>query len=99
MNNKCLKDKKKRLLIIKYEKKKLLYKYMLIHKLMLDQKKEQFLGKLINLPKNCSEVKIRNRCTLTGRSRGIIKHFKLSRLILRELILDGKLPGVKKSSW
>jgi len=99
MNNKCLKDKKKRLLIIKYEKKKLLYKYMLIHKLMLNQKKEKFLGKLINLPKNSSEVKIRNRCTLTGRSRGIIKYFKLSRLILRELILDGKLPGIKKSSW
>lgn len=40
-----------------------------------------------------------NRCALTGRSRGYIRYFGLSRIAFRELALDGKIPGVKKSSW
>src|SRR5215470_1783866 len=55
--------------------------------------------KLAKLPRNSSPTRIRNRCELTGRPRGLYRKFKLSRLALRELASLGALPGVVKSSW
>lgn len=54
---------------------------------------------LSKLPRNASPVRLRNRCKLTGRPRGYIRQFGLSRNQLRELALMGKIPGVTKSSW
>ncbi len=51
------------------------------------------------LPKNASPVRLKNRCQLTGRSRGYMRHFGLSRLMFRDMALAGKIPGVKKASW
>lgn len=51
------------------------------------------------LPKNSSPVRIKNRCALTGRSRGYMRDFGISRIAFRELARDGKIPGVKKASW
>ncbi len=58
-----------------------------------------FQTKLNELPRNSSSVRHRNRCELTGRSRGVYRKFKLSRIKLRELSMSGDLPGVVKSSW
>ena len=55
--------------------------------------------KLARLPRDSSAVRQRNRCVLTGRARGYYRKFRVCRITLRELALDGKLPGVKKSSW
>ena len=55
--------------------------------------------KLCKLPRNASKIRIRNRCSITGRPRGVIRKFGVSRITFRELALDGKLPGVTKSSW
>lgn len=55
--------------------------------------------KLQRLPKFGSDVQVRNRCELTGRSRGFLRNFKLSRIAFRELALRGMIPGVTKSSW
>jgi small subunit ribosomal protein S14 len=55
--------------------------------------------KLALLPKNSSPVRLHNRCMLTGRPRGYIRRFGISRIKFRELALQGKIPGVKKSSW
>ena len=54
---------------------------------------------LQKLPKNSSPVRLRNRCQLTGRSRGYYRKFGISRLVLRELASKGEIPGLKKSSW
>lgn len=54
---------------------------------------------LQKLPRNASPTRVRNRCSLTGRGRGFIGRYGLSRIKFRELALDGKLPGVKKASW
>lgn len=54
---------------------------------------------LSKLPRNSSPVRLRNRCKLTGRPRGYVRQFGLSRNQLRELALMGKIPGVTKSSW
>jgi small subunit ribosomal protein S14 len=51
------------------------------------------------LPKNASPVRLRNRCQLTGRPRGYIRHFGISRIKFREMALEGKIPGVRKASW
>ena len=54
---------------------------------------------LQKLPRNASPVRLHNRCALTGRPRGFIRRFGLSRIMFRELALDGKIPGVRKASW
>ena len=55
--------------------------------------------KMAELPRNANPTRIRNRCELTGRSRGYYRKFKLSRVQLRELANKGLIPGVTKSSW
>jgi small subunit ribosomal protein S14 len=55
--------------------------------------------KLAKLPKNSARVRVRNRCALSGRPRGYYRKFDLGRNALRELASEGKLPGVRKSSW
>ena len=54
---------------------------------------------LNKMPRDASPVRLRNRCQLTGRSRGFMRKFKLSRLCFRELASFGMIPGVTKSSW
>ena len=51
------------------------------------------------LPRDSSPVRVRNRCSITGRSRAFIRRFGVSRLVFRELASHGKIPGVTKSSW
>jgi small subunit ribosomal protein S14 len=54
---------------------------------------------LDTLPKNASPVRLKNRCQLTGRPKGYMRYFGLSRVIFRDMALAGKIPGVKKASW
>jgi small subunit ribosomal protein S14 len=54
---------------------------------------------LQKLPRNSSPVRLKNRCAISGRPRGYMRTFGLSRIQFRELALDGKIPGVKKASW
>lgn len=54
---------------------------------------------LDQLPRNASPVRLHNRCKLTGRPRGYIRYFGLSRVMFRDMALNGKIPGVKKASW
>lgn len=54
---------------------------------------------LDELPKNASPVRLKNRCQLTGRPRGYIRYFGISRIMFRDMALNGQIPGVKKASW
>lgn len=54
---------------------------------------------LQKLPRNSSPVRVKNRCAVTGRGRGYMRDFGLSRIAFRELAREGKIPGVKKASW
>ena len=54
---------------------------------------------LQKLPKNSSAVRLHNRCKLTGRPRGYMRQFGISRVLFRKMALEGKIPGVKKASW
>ena len=61
--------------------------------------KQVAVAKLDKLPKSSSRIRLRNRCFKTGRPRGVIRRFKLSRLSFREMALKGEIPGVTKASW
>lgn len=54
---------------------------------------------LDKLPRNASPVRLKNRCSVTGRPRGYIRYFGLSRNVFRELAQEGKIPGIRKASW
>jgi small subunit ribosomal protein S14 len=54
---------------------------------------------LDELPKNSSKVRLKNRCQLSGRPRGYIRYFGLSRVMFRDMALAGKIPGIRKASW
>jgi small subunit ribosomal protein S14 len=62
-------------------------------------KKQKNYAALAKLPRDSSPTRSHNRCQLTGRSRGVLRRFKLSRIMLRELALAGQIPGMKKASW
>ncbi|MCA6448845.1 MAG: 30S ribosomal protein S14 [Chitinophagaceae bacterium] len=51
------------------------------------------------LPKNASPVRLKNRCQLTGRPKGYMRYFGISRIVFRDMALNGQIPGVKKASW
>ncbi len=54
---------------------------------------------LDELPKNSSKVRLKNRCQISGRPRGYIRYFGMSRIAMRDMALDGKIPGLRKASW
>ena len=54
---------------------------------------------LQKLPRNSSPVRLRNRCTITGRSRGYLRAFGVSRIVFRDMARQGKIPGIRKASW
>ena len=75
-----------------------------LKKIIMDKKlplEERFKAqqKLSKLPKNSSMIRVRNRCQITGRPHGVYRKLKISRIALRKLTLEGKIPGMVKSSW
>ena len=81
-----------------YKKRQKLKKIVMNKKLPLEERfKAQ--QKLSKLPKNSSKIRIRNRCQITGRPHGVYRKLKISRIALRQLGLQGKIPGLVKSSW
>jgi len=91
-------DRNRSRLITKYSVKRELLKQAIKE---ANSMEEKFLlhRKLQNLPRNSSPIRLRNRCSLTGRPRGYFRDFGLSRHVLREYASQGLLPGVTKSSW
>jgi len=64
-----------------------------------DEARDAAREKLQKLPRNASPIRLRNRCAITGRPRGVYRKFGLGRNKLRELALRGEVPGVIKASW
>ena len=81
-----------------YKKRKDLKKIVMNKELTLEERfKAQ--QKLSKLPRNSAKTRIRNRCQITGRPHGVYRKLKISRIALRQLGLEGKIPGMVKSSW
>ena len=86
-------------LIKKHSEKRKLLKSKIKDKNISLEERLVLQNKLNDLPRNSSYIRHRNRCELTGRSRGVYRKFGLSRIKIRELSMTGDLPGVVKSSW
>ncbi len=81
-----------------FKKRKALKKIVMDRKLPLEERfKAQ--QKLSKLPRNSSKIRVMNRCQITGRPHGVYRKLKISRIALRQLGLEGKIPGLVKSSW
>ena len=81
-----------------FKKRQKLKKIVMNKKLPLEERfKAQ--QKLSKLPRNSAKVRVMNRCQITGRPHGVYRKLKISRIALRQLGLQGKIPGMVKSSW
>jgi len=81
-----------------YEKRKNLKKIIMDKKISLEERFKAQM-KLSKLPRNSSKTRVRNRCQISGRPHGVYRKLKISRIALRKLGLEGKIPGMVKSSW
>ena len=81
-----------------YKKRTALKKIIMDKKIPLEERFKA-LQKLSNLPRNSAKNRVRNRCQITGRPHGVYRKLKISRIALRKLGLEGKIPGMVKSSW
>ena len=86
-------------IVKKYSIKRLKLKKQIMKKDLSMEERLKIQSKLNDLPRNSSKIRIRNRCKLTGRTRGVYRKFGLSRIKIRELSMSGSLPGVIKASW
>ncbi len=83
----------------KFYKKRLKLKKIIMDKKLSLEERFKAQQKLSKLPRNSAKVRIMNRCQITGRPHGVYRKLKISRIALRQLGLEGKIPGMVKSSW
>ena len=83
----------------KFKKKRIELKKIIMNKKLPLEERFQAQQKLSKLPRNSSRTRIMNRCQITGRPHGVYRKLKISRIALRKLGLEGKIPGMIKSSW
>ena len=93
------KNERRRATAEKYAAKRAELKELIRNPKTDDAERELAFAKLQKLPRDASPTRVRNRCGVTGRPRGYVRKFGLSRIALRELAHTGDLPGVTKSSW
>ena len=96
MINRELKREK---MVAKYAQKRTELKAIISDMNASDEARMDAMLQLQSLPRNSSPVRLRNRCGITGRPHGYFRKFGLSRNILRERVMQGDVPGVRKSSW
>jgi small subunit ribosomal protein S14 len=94
-----LRDQKRRRTVEKFKAKRAALMDILQDPRASDEAREEARLKLQKLPRDASPVRLRNRCAMTGRPRGVYRKFGLGRNKLRELALRGEVPGVIKASW
>jgi len=83
----------------KFYKKRLNLKKIIMDKKLSLEERFKAQQRLSKLPRNSAKVRVMNRCQITGRPHGVYRKLKISRIALRQLGLEGKIPGMVKSSW
>ena len=94
-----LRDQKRRKTVEKFKTRRAQLLEIIYDSRASDEAKAEARDKLQKLPRDASPVRLRNRCALTGRPRGVYRKFGLSRIAIREKGLAGEIPGLTKSSW
>jgi small subunit ribosomal protein S14 len=94
-----LREKKRRNTVEKFKAKRAALFEVIHDQKASDEAREEARARLQKLPRDSSPARLRNRCALTGRPRGVYRKFGLGRNKLRELALRGEVPGIIKASW
>jgi small subunit ribosomal protein S14 len=97
----CMKirDLKRSQLVAKKETKRRELRELIKKEQTEFETKKELMAKLNNMPRNTSRIRIRNRCMVCGRARGVYSRFGLCRIHLREAMMRGEIPGLEKASW
>ena len=93
------KNDRRRRLAEKYADRRAEYKRIIRSTKTTEDEKEEARAALAKIPRNANPNRIRNRCSFTGRPRAVYRRFGICRVTLRELAHEGKVPGMRKSSW
>ena len=93
------KNMNRKKIVNKFKSRRNSLKKMIMKKDLSMEERFKIQSKLNDLPRDSSHIRVRNRCKLTGRTRGVYRKFGLSRIKIRELSMSGDLPGMIKSSW
>ena len=93
------KNLKRKNIVKKFNNKRQSLKKKIMKKDLTIEERFKMQSKLNELPRDSSKIRVRNRCRLTGRARGVYRKFGLSRITFRELASKGLIPGVSKASW
>ncbi len=94
-----LREKKRRNTVAKFKVRRAALLEVINNARAADEDRDAARAKLQRLPRDASPTRLRNRCALTGRPRGVYRKFGLGRIKLRELAMRGEVPGVIKASW
>ncbi|WP_337171622.1 30S ribosomal protein S14 [Gemmatimonas aurantiaca] len=86
-------------LVQRYAQKRAALKATISNPKSTPEEVQAAVNALHKLPRDSSKTRVRNRCNISGRPRAYLRHFGLSRLALREMALNGLIPGVRKASW
>lgn len=97
--SKIVKNEQRKKTVRKYATKRAELKKIINNPKSSIEEVDEAIIKLQKLPRNASPIRVRNRCSQTGRPRGFLRKFGVSRVSLRDLALKGQIPGVVKSSW
>ena len=93
------KNSNRKKIVNKFENRRKNLKNQIMKKDLSMEERFKLQTKLNDMPRDGAKIRVRNRCQITGRTRGVYRKFGLSRIKLRELTMSGNLPGVVKSSW
>lgn len=97
--SKVVKNEKRKKMVVRFAAKRKALKATINNPESTPEEIDGAILRLQKLPRDASPVRVKNRCSQTGRPRGYLRKFGVSRVALRELALQGQIPGVVKSSW
>jgi small subunit ribosomal protein S14 len=97
--SKVVKNNMRKKTVLVFAAKRAELKKTIMHPDSTPEQVEKAVMQLQKMPRNACPVRVRNRCSQTGRPRGYLRKFGISRVALRDLALKGQIPGVVKSSW
>ena len=97
--SKVVKNEKRKKMVANYAARRAALKKTINNPLSSVEQVDAASVSLQKLPRDASPIRVRNRCSQTGRSRGFLRKFGVSRIAMRKLSLEGQIPGVVKSSW
>jgi small subunit ribosomal protein S14 len=97
--SKVVKNQRRREMAVRYAERRRALKKVINNPKSTPEQVDEAVMKLQKMPRDASPIRYRNRCSQSGRTRGYLRKFGLSRIALRDLALQGQIPGVVKSSW